>query len=85
MQAWAKQTLRDENEEVYSIWYTIQTSNKKKKKKYDPTPQCIYMESSSQVPRNIKQAIGFDKQKKKTTLASVARFNKVGIKARMDL
>jgi hypothetical protein len=75
MQAWAKKTLRDisrtarriaklydfhldENQEVYAVRRALKNSNKKKKKKYDPRPQFKY---GVQVPRNIKQAIEFDR------------------------
>jgi hypothetical protein len=75
MQAWAKTTLRDisrttrrmaklydfhldDNDEVYSVRRALKHSNKKKKKKYDPKPQFKY---GVQVPRNIKQAMEFDK------------------------
>jgi hypothetical protein len=96
MQAWAKKTLRDirrtarrmariydfhldENEEVFSVRRAVQNSNKKKKKKYDPKPQFKY---GVQVPRNIKQAIDFDKSNNNTLWQDSI---KLEIKALTDL
>ena len=75
MQAWATKTLRDisrttrrmvklhdfhldDNEEACSVRRATKSRNKKKKKKCDPKPQFKY---GVQVPRNIRQAMDFDK------------------------
>ncbi len=96
IQAWATKTLRDisrttrrmvklcdfhldDNEEACSVRRATKSSNKKKKKKHDPKPQHKY---GVQVPRNIRQAMDFDKTNGNTLWQDSI---KIEIKALTDL
>ncbi len=67
----------DDNEEVYSVRRAV--VNSKKKKKYDAKPQLKY---GVQVPKNVKQAMEFDKENNNTLWEDSI---KLEIKALTDL